>query len=106
MNAVASRRPLLLLLAGAAVLAVALGVRHAFGLFLQPIIMAHGWSRETFALAIALQNIVWGLAQPATGMLADRFGPGRVMLAGLFCYASGLALMAAVASTTIFIRHV
>lgn len=102
MSVVAARRPLVLLVAGASILAIALGVRHAFGLFLQPVIQAHGWSRETFALAIALQNIVWGVAQPATGMLADRIGAGRVMLAGLVLYAAGLALMAWVSTAAGF----
>lgn len=103
MSVVTPSRRLALLLAGATVLAVALGVRHAFGLFLQPMIQAHGWSRETFALAIALQNIVWGLAQPATGVLADRLGAARVMLGGLACYAAGLALMAWVSSAAGFL---
>ena len=76
------------------ILAISLGMRHGFGLFLQPISMASGWGREVFALAIALQNLVWGIAQPFTGMMADRIGAGRVMLGGAVLYIAGLALMA------------
>jgi MFS family permease len=93
MTAFGSRRALIVLAAGATVLAVALGIRHAFGLFLQPMSVANGWSREAFALAIAAQNLVWGLAQPITGMIADRFGSARVIVAGALLYGLGLALM-------------
>ena len=55
-------------------LAIAIGIRLAFGIFLRPVSEAHGWGRETFALAIALQNILWGLAQPFLGVLADKYG--------------------------------
>jgi MFS family permease len=94
MTAFGSRRALVLLTAGATVLGVALGIRHGFGLFLQPMSFANGWGREVFALAIAAQNLVWGLAQPFTGMFADRFGSARVVVAGAALYAAGLALMA------------
>jgi MFS family permease len=94
MTAFGSRRTFTLLAAGATVMAVALGVRHGFGLFLQPMSVANGWSREVFALAIASQNLLWGLVQPFTGMLADRLGAARVMAGGIVLYALGLALMA------------
>lgn len=94
MTAFGSRRALVLLVAGATILSVALGIRHGFGLFLQPMSLANGWGREAFALAIAAQNLVWGLAQPFTGMLADRYGSARVIVAGAALYAAGLALMA------------
>ncbi len=81
-------------LAGGMVMGLALGVRHAQGIFLVPITADHGWTREAFGFAIALQNLVWGLAQPFTGMIADRFGSRRVMVAGLVCYGAGLLLMA------------
>jgi predicted MFS family arabinose efflux permease len=93
-TAFGSRRALVVLAAGATVMAVALGIRHAFGLFLQPMSVQNGWSREAFALAIAAQNLVWGVVQPFTGMLADRLGAARVMIAGALLYAAGLALMA------------
>jgi MFS family permease len=77
-----------------AILMLSVGMRQGFGLFLRPMSMELGWGRETFAFAIALQNLVWGLAQPFTGMVADRFGAGRVLAAGGVSYAAGLALMA------------
>ena len=83
------------LLFGSLVMLIALGIRHGFGLFLQPMSSDLGWGREVFSIAIAMQNIVWGLAQPFSGMLADRFGAGRVVLAGALLYAAGLWLMSA-----------
>jgi MFS family permease len=80
--------------AGAALLAVSLGIRHTFGLFLAPMTRENGWTREVFAFAIALQNLVWGLAQPFAGRLADRLGAGKVIVAGSLLYVAGLALMA------------
>ena len=62
------------LLGSALILALSLGVRHGFGLFLAPMSTEFGWGRETFAFAIALQNLIWGLAQPFAGALADRLG--------------------------------
>jgi MFS family permease len=88
-----SRRALLLG-AGATILAVALGIRHGFGLFLQPMSVDNGWGREVFALAIAAQNLIWGAAQPFTGMLADRFGAAKAIVAGTALYAAGLVAMA------------
>ncbi len=85
---------MVVLVCGGTVLSLALGIRHGFGLFLQPMSDAYGWGRETFAFAIALQNLVWGAAQPFSGMIADRFGAGRVVVAGGVLYALGLALMA------------
>jgi MFS family permease len=84
----------LLFVCASVILTVAFSVRHAFGLFLQPMSMANGWGREVFGFAIALQNLVWGFAQPLTGMLADRFGAGRVLAAGGVIYVLGLVLMA------------
>jgi len=72
---------------------LALGIRHATGIFQVPITMSNGWTREAFGFSIAVQNLIWGLAQPFTGMLADRFGSLRLILAGLIFYAIGLALM-------------
>ena len=72
----------------------ALGTSHSFGLFLQPMSADLGWGRQTFSFAIAIQNLVYGLAQPVTGMIADKYGAGRVMAAGAVLYAIGLTLMA------------
>ena len=63
------------------------------GLFLAPMTEAHGWSREIFALSIAIQNIMWGIGQPFAGALADRYGTGRVLAGGGLLYAAGLVLM-------------
>lgn len=75
------------------ILALAIGIRLAFGLFLQPVSEAHGWGREIFALAIALQNIVWGLTQPLLGILADKYGARKVVVMGGIGYSVGLFLM-------------
>jgi MFS family permease len=87
------RTPLVVLVCGGLLMTLAMGVRHGFGLFLQPMTLAHGWGRETFAFAIALQNLVWGFAQPFAGMIADRHGAGRVLISGAVLYVLGLALM-------------
>lgn len=81
------------LLGSALILALSLGVRHGFGLFLPPMSAQFGWGREVFAFAIALQNLIWGLAQPFTGALADRFGAAKVVIVGGVLYAVGLVLM-------------
>ncbi|KPC45506.1 Transporter [Pseudomonas amygdali pv. morsprunorum] len=67
------------LLGSALILALSLGTRHGFGLFLAPMSADFGWGREVFAFAIALQNLMWGLAQPFAGALADRFGAAKVV---------------------------
>lgn len=76
------------------VVTLSMGIRHGFGLWLQPITMERGWSRETFAFALAVQNLAWGVATPFAGMLADRHGAFRVLLAGSLLYAAGLVGMA------------
>jgi MFS family permease len=86
--------PLAILVCGGSIIMLSLGIRHGFGIFLRPMTIDLQWTRETFAFAIALQNLVWGLSQPFMGMVADRFGAGRVLMAGAIAYAAGLALMA------------
>ena len=86
--------PALMLVCASLILTLALGIRHSFGLFLQPMSMANGWGREVFGFAVALQNLLWGLTQPFTGMLADRFGAGRVLFGGALVYVLGLVCMA------------
>lgn len=88
------KNPLIPVLAGGIVMGLALGIRHVQGLFLIPITMDRVWSRETFGLAIAVQNLTWGFAQPFTGMIADRFGSMKVIVGGIVFYAAGLFLMA------------
>ncbi|WP_435105685.1 MFS transporter [Arhodomonas sp. AD133] len=73
---------------------ITFGVRSIFGLFTDPVSGTHDWSREVFALAIALQNLFWGMGQPFAGALVDRYGPIRVLVAGGFVYALGVASMA------------
>ncbi len=90
------------LLCGAMIVTLSMGIRHGFGLWLQPITMARGWSRETFAFALAVQNLAWGIAGPIAGALADRFGAYRVLVAGALLYAAGLATMPLAANGAAF----
>ncbi|WP_235042165.1 MFS transporter [Vreelandella profundi] len=83
---------LLIVLAGL-VLSIAMGLRHGFGLFMEPLSSELGWGRGVFAFALALQNLVWGLSQPFTGALADRFGAAKIIIVGGILYALGLLLM-------------
>uniref|UniRef100_UPI0030D7ACF0 MFS transporter n=1 Tax=Pseudomonas sp. RL_15y_Pfl2_60 TaxID=3088709 RepID=UPI0030D7ACF0 len=82
-----------IMLGASLILALSLGIRHGFGLFLPPMSAEFGWGREVFALAIALQNLIWGLTQPFTGAIADRFGAQRTVIIGGVLYALGLVLM-------------
>lgn len=86
----------MVLLAGIVVLGLNMGVRQTFGLFLEPMTAALDISRGTFSLAIAVQNLLWGVSQPACGALADRWGTGRVLATGGVLYALGVAIMALV----------
>ncbi len=79
---------------GAAIVTLSMGIRHGFGLWLQPITQAQGWTRETFAFAIAIQNLSWGIFGIFAGMIADRFGAFRVIMAGAVLYGLGLVGMA------------
>jgi len=81
------------LLCGAAIVTLSMGIRHGFGLWLQPITMDRGWTRETFAFAMAIQNLAWGLAGPFAGALADKFGAVRVLMVGGLLYGAGLVMM-------------
>jgi MFS family permease len=89
------RNPTVVIVAGCAIAIVTFGTRTSFGLFTAPLSALRGWDRETFALAIAVQNLLWGLGQPFAGAIADRYGAGRVLAAGGAVYALGVALMAA-----------
>lgn len=96
------KRRWLLVIAGGLIMGAALGIRHVQGLFLQPVTFDRGWTREAFSMALALQNLLWGVAQPFTGMIADRFGSVRVLLAGAIIYALGLFIMAQAPTTGLF----
>ncbi|RZL96737.1 MAG: MFS transporter [Variovorax sp.] len=82
------------LICGAMIVTLSMGIRHGFGLWLQPITQEQGWSRQTFSFAIAIQNLSWGVIGVFAGMLADKLGAYRVLLAGAALYAIGLAGMA------------
>ena len=97
------RSPNLVLICAGLILTLAMGIRHGFGLFLQPMSADLHWGRETFALAIAIQNLVWGATQPFAGMVADKYGSGRVVLGGALLYVLGLALMAHPAAPWMFV---
>lgn len=81
-------------LAACFALSVGYGLRQCLGLFIAPLQAAHGWPSGVFALAFALQNFVWGAAQPFVGAVADRFGPRLTVAAGGVCYAIGVGIMA------------
>jgi MFS family permease len=89
-----SRNIAIFIAAGSVIGALSFGIRSSFGIFLQPISADLGWGREVFAFSIALSSLLWGVAQPFAGMLADRFGSGRVLVVGTLMYAAGTALMA------------
>ncbi len=88
------RVPTIIVLCGCLISVISFGPRSSLGFFLTPQSQANGWGRDVFGLALALQNILWGLGQPLAGMLADRFGVMRVLCAGGIFYALGLSLMA------------
>ena len=87
------RTPVLVLVCGAIILTLGLGIRASFGLFLQPMSTDLGWGRSHFSFAMALSNLIWGLAQPFFGAWADKKGAGRVVAVSGLLYAGGLALM-------------
>ena len=76
------RTPTVVLVAARLILSLAMGIRHGFGFSCSRSRPSMGWGRETFALALAVQNLVWGATQPFAGMVADRFGSARVVLVG------------------------
>ncbi len=84
------------LIASGIILSLAMGVRHGFGFWLQPMSQHHEWTRETFSLAMAMQNLLWGVFGPFAGMAADRFGAARVVFGGALLYMAGLLWMAVV----------
>jgi MFS family permease len=97
-----SRQLVTILVCGSIILTLAMGIRHGLGLFLLPMSSEFGWNREAFSFALAIQNLLWGLSQPFAGMIADRYGAVKALVAGALFYAAGLALMTASASPTMF----
>lgn len=97
-------KPLIYMLIGSAIiLALSLGVRHAFGLYLVPMSHEFGWGHNVFSLAIAMQNLIWGAVQPITGAFADKYGSKIVVAVGGALYTLGLLLMA-VSSTGLLLN--
>lgn len=90
------------LVCGAAIVTLSMGARHGFGLWLAPVTMERGWPRETFAFALAIQNLAWGIAGPFAGMLADRFGAFKVLAASGVLYALGMVVMAVATTGAMF----
>jgi len=90
------------LLCGAMIVTLSMGIRHGFGLWLQPITQEQGWTREAFSFAIAIQNLSWGVIGVFAGMMADKFGAFRVLLAGALCYTLGLVGMATSSTPLMF----
>jgi MFS family permease len=88
------RTPMVIVVLGCVLTIVAFGPRSTLGFFLTPLSSANHWGRDVFALAIAIQNLLWGIGQPLAGMIADRYGTVKVLCAGAVLYAAGLALMA------------
>ncbi len=91
-------KAVLALTAGALILTIAMGVRQTFGLFLGPVCLSLAVGREQFGLAMAVQNLLWGAAQPVAGAFADRFGANKILLVGTLAYAGGLVVMGSAAS--------
>jgi len=87
------RTPLVIIACGCAIGLLGFGPRSALGFFMQPMSREFAWGRDVFALALAVQNLLWGLGQPFAGAIADRFGLVRVMFVGALLYAGGLLLM-------------
>ena len=94
-NLRSARGAALAVIAAACLIAlIGFGARSSFGLYLEPMTVAKGWSRETFALAMAIQNLLWGIGVPIAGAIADRYGPGLVIAVGAVVYGMGVAGMA------------
>jgi MFS family permease len=92
------RTPAVIVVCGCIIAMLSFGPRSALGFFLTPMSQEHNWGRDVFSMALAIQNLLWGVGQPFAGGIADRFGTMRVLAAGAIAYALGLALMSA--STT------
>src|SRR2546430_11986201 len=87
------RTPLMIIACGCAIALLSFGPRSTFGFFIQPMSREFTWGRDIFGLALALQNLLWGLGQPLAGAIADRFGSLRVIAVGALLYAGGLVMM-------------
>ncbi|MGH6788811.1 MAG: MFS transporter, partial [Pseudolabrys sp.] len=88
------RTPAVIIICGCLIAMLSFGPRSAIGFFLTPLSQANHWGRDVFALAIAVQNLLWGVGQPFAGAIADRYGAPKVLGLGALLYALGLYLMA------------
>ncbi len=96
------RTPLVIIIAGCLVAMIGFGARSTFGLYLDPLTAARGWTRETFSLALAIQNLMWGLGLPIAGALADRFGAAKVIFVGALIYGCGVYGMSIAETSSMF----
>src|SRR5271156_2452755 len=87
------RTPLVIIICGCAIALLSFGPRSTLGFFIQPMSREFAWGRDVFSLAIAVQNLLWGLGQPLAGAIADRFGTLRVIVVGALLYVGGLLVM-------------
>ena len=87
------RTPLVIIVCGCLIAMIGFGPRSSLGFFLNPMSQANGWGREVFAMALAIQNLLWGLGQPFAGAVADKYGTNKVLAFGAILYAAGIGLM-------------
>src|SRR3984893_10065353 len=88
------RTPLVIIVCGCLIGLLSFGPRSSMGFFIQPMSRDFSWGRDVFGLALAVQNLLWGLGQPLAGAIADRYGANRVLSVGALLYAAGLVMMA------------
>ena len=93
-SAIGWRTPAVIVISGCLIAMISFGPRSSLGFFLTPLSEANHWGRDVFAVALAIQNLVWGIGQPFAGAVADRFGTNRVLGIGAILYALGLVIMA------------
>ena len=96
------RSPTSIIIAGCLIAMVNFGIRSSFGLFLSPLTIDHGWTRQEYGLALALQNLLWGFGSPVAGALAEKYGTPRVLAAGALLYALGVFGMSQSSSILMF----
>jgi MFS family permease len=92
--AVSWRTPAIIVACGCLIATISYGPRSSFGFFMAPMTAEHGWGRDVFALSVAMQTLIYGLVQPFSGAIADKFGTIRVVITGAILYAAGVYMMA------------
>ena len=101
LSAASWRSPLMIVICGCLIAMVSFGPRSSLGFFLTPMSQVNHWGRDVFGLALAIQNLLWGIGQPFAGGIADRFGAARVLITGALFYVAGLLLMAHASSPAV-----